>query len=328
MGKLKSLDLKLVFHNSYNTHPITIKYKGKVVNHIDLSITKTDQKEEIHFEGFTHSDSKQKIACKLLYNGKEVDLHGITSFMMANNQYVENTSIACYTDIYFNGMLTIQFDKKWFEYNILQGANLDRGYASWDPIVLTNDEVFCVGDSYTLGFGASRSYPSMLNAFNFGVGGMSHDGCFMNIKYILENSSSVRKIICLLPGETRKLYNFEFLDSKGCIPVAFEDKRQLPKEYHKDVVDIKEFILDGRIEQDWIQNVSHIIDMCNKHGVECWLSTYDPDMWPHIPSKYRLPFFPNMNTFPERATDNLHPHEKHYELFVKNIKPYIDKKQI
>ena len=68
--------------------------------------------------------------------------------------------------------------------------------------------------------------------------------------------------------------------------------------------------------------------MCNKHGVECWLSTYDYDMWPHIPTKYRLPLFPNMNTFPERATDNLHPHGKHYELFVKNIKPYIDKKQI
>ncbi len=327
MAKLKSLNLKLVFEHSYNTHPITVKYKGKLVEGVDLNIIKTDQKEEIHFEGFTHRDAKQKVKCRLLYDGKEVDLHGITSFMMANNQYVENTRIESYTDVYFNGALTIQFDKAWFEYNILLGANLDRGYSSWDPILLTDAEVFCVGDSNTVGFGASRSYPSMLNAFNFGVEGMSHDGCYMNIKYILENSSSVKKIICLLPGETRKLYNFEFLDSKGCIPITFEDKRQLPKEYHKDVADIKEFILDGRIEKDWIQNVGQIIDVCNKHGVECWLSTWDHDMYKHIPSKNRLPVFPDYDTFPERATDNLHPHRKHYELFVKSIKPYIDKTQ-
>ena len=327
MAKLKSINLKLKLDHSYNTHPVIIKYKGKVVEQIDLSITKTDQKEEISFEGFSHLDPKQKISCKIFYDGREIELHGITSFIMANNKYVENKLIESYTDIYFNGVLIIQFDKHWFEYNILRGANLDRGYASWNPIVLTNDEVFCVGDSNTVGVGANRSYPSMLNAYNFGVEGMSHDGCLMNIKYILENSSSVKKIICLLPGETRKLYNFEFLDSKGSIPVTFEDKRQLPKEYHKDVADIKEFILDGRIKQDWIQNVSHIIDLCNNHGVECWLSTYDPDMWPHIPNKYRLPLFPDMDTFQERATDNLHPHEKHYELFVKNIKPYIDKTQ-
>jgi hypothetical protein len=328
MAKLKSLNLKLVFEHSYNTHPITVKYKNEPAENLDLSITHTDQKEEIHFQGFTHRDAKQKIKCKLLYEGKEVDLHGITSFMMANNQYVENTRIENYTNVYFNGILTIQFNKPWFEYNILLGANLDRGYASWDPISLTNAEVFCVGDSYTVGFGADRSYPSILNAFNFGVNGMSHDGCYMNIKYILENSSSVKKIICLLPSETRKLYNFEFLNSKGCIPVSLQDKRQLPNNYHKDIAGIKKSILDGRIEQDWIQNVAHIIDVCDKYGVESWITTYDHDLWLHIPHKYRLPLFPYLDTFSERATDNLHPHEKHYQLFVEKIKPYIDKNQI
>jgi lysophospholipase L1-like esterase len=49
-------------------------------------------------------------------------------------------------------------------------------------------------------------------------------------------------------------------------------------------------------------------------------------MYNHIPEKNRLPVFPNLDTFKERASDNLHPHKKHYELFVNNIKPYIDKK--
>ena len=51
-------------------------------------------------------------------------------------------------------------------------------------------------------------------------------------------------------------------------------------------------------------------------------------MYIHIPEKNRLPIFPDMDTFKERATDELHPHKKHYDLFVELIKPYIDKTTI
>jgi hypothetical protein len=74
MARLKSLDLKLVFDTSYKTHPVTIKYKGKSVNDIDLSITRTDQKEEIQFEGFTPHDTTQKVTCTLTYNNSQVDI--------------------------------------------------------------------------------------------------------------------------------------------------------------------------------------------------------------------------------------------------------------
>ena len=50
-------------------------------------------------------------------------------------------------------------------------------------------------------------------------------------------------------------------------------------------------------------------------------------MYMHIPTEYRLPIFPHLTSFTERASDTAHPHKKHYELFVKNIKPYIDKRQ-
>ena len=62
-------------------------------------------------------------------------------------------------------------------------------------------------------------------------------------------------------------------------------------------------------------------------NLECWLSTWDHDMYMHIPKEYRLPIFPHLTTFTERASDKAHPHKKHYELFVKNIKPYVDKRQ-
>ena len=70
-----------------------------------------------------------------------------------------------------------------------------------------------------------------------------------------------------------------------------------------------------------------IIELCNDNNVECWISTWSEDLYGHIPNKNKLPVFPNLTTFMERASDGLHPHKKHYELFVKNIKPYIDKRQ-
>jgi hypothetical protein len=331
MARLKSLDLKLVFDTSYKTHPVTIKYKGKSVNDIDLSITRTDQKEEIQFEGFTPHDTTQKVTCTLTYNNSQVDIYGVTSFQMANNPYVKNTVIDSYTEVGFNGTLNLEFYKQWFSYNILLGANLDEDYVHWDQMSFTNQEVFCVGDSLTFGHGVAmnETWPSLLNrnAFNFGSKGLSHDGCLKNVKHILENSSSVKQIICLMPTETRKLLNFEFLEVNGNIPINFQEKRHLPKEYHQDVADLKEFIVNGPIEKDWIKSCIDIIDLCGSKNVECWLSTYDPDMYPHIPNKYRLPIFPKLDTFRERASDNQHPHRKHYELFVKSIKPYVDKKQ-
>ena len=47
MARLKSLNLQLKFHTSYNTHPIVIKYKDSAVDGIDLNIDQTEQKEEM-----------------------------------------------------------------------------------------------------------------------------------------------------------------------------------------------------------------------------------------------------------------------------------------
>ena len=331
MARLKSLDLKLVFDTSYKTHPVTIKYKGKSVNDIDLSITRTDQKEEIQFEGFTPHDTTQKVTCTLTYNNSQVDIYGVTSFQMANNPYVKNTVIDSYTEVGFNGTLNLEFYKQWFSYNILLGANLDEDYVHWDQMSFANQEVFCVGDSFTFGHGVARNetWPSLLNrnAFNFGSEGLSHDGCVKNVKHILQNSKHVKQIICLLPGATRKLFNFEFLGSYGSIPISYTGEYTLPEEFTDEINDIKELIFKGSIDDEWIKACTDMIDLCNKHKVECWLSTWDHDMYMHIPTEYRLPIFPDMDTFKERASDDSHPHRKHYELFVKNIKPFVDKRQ-
>lgn len=194
-----------------------------------------------------------------------------------------------------------------------------------------DETIFCVGDSRTYGQGVAdnETWPSMLDGkvFNFGSKGLSHDGCLVNTKYILQNSSSVRQIICLLPSPTRKLFQFEFLGCHGAIPMSYIDDKKLPSEFSKAIQDTKDFIFSDNINEHWIKNCFDIIDLCNKNNVDCWLTTWDHDMHQHIPLKHRLPVFPKYETFKERASDGVHPHRKHYELFVKNIKPYIDKKQ-
>jgi len=188
-----------------------------------------------------------------------------------------------------------------------------------------------VGDSFTYGHGvaSNETWPSMLgqNAFNFGSKGLSHDGCVKNVKHILKNSKHVKQIICLLPGPTRKLFNFEFLGSHGSISISYTSEYTLPKQFANEISNIKESILKETINDDWIKACKDIIDLCNEHKVKCWLSTWDDDMYKHIPAEHRLPIFPAIESFNERANDNAHPHKKHYELFVKNINPYIDKRQ-
>jgi hypothetical protein len=308
-----------------------IKYKNALVDGIDLRIEHTEQKEEIMFEGFSPDDDRQKVSCTLEYNDREVDIKSVASLQMQDNQYVANTVIENCNHVHFNGRLDLNFSKYWFKHNILSGANIDEHYVHWDEMSFTDEEVFCVGDSNTLGYGVARqeTWPSMLdrNAFNFGSKGLSHDGCVKNVKYILQNSKHVKQIICLLPGPTRKLFEFEFLGSHGSIPIGYDSHHTLPEEFANEISDIKDLILEEEtINDDWIKACRDIIYLCNEHKVECWLSTFDHNMYEHIPKKHRLPAFPDLKIFKERASDNSHPHRKHYELFVKNIKPYIDKR--
>lgn len=335
MARLKSLDFKLTFDISYNTHPITIKYKGKKVKEINLIVNHTDQKEEITFDGFDHRDSKQKVSCTMTYNNNKLNLDTIASLVMTNNKLVKNENIVNVKDVYFNGVLNLRFFKDWFKHHILLGANMDDDYVSWQPITFTDEDIFCVGDSFTLGNGVAinETWPSMLNGnvCNFGSNGLSHDGCLKNVKYILERSDKVKQIICLLPSPTRKLFNFEFLNHRCTIPITINSpslsgkKTSLPQEYTEGITKLKNYIVNGDINKDWIKTCDSIIDLCDKHNVNCWLSTWDHTMYRNIPRKNRLPVFPKIDTFEERAIDGHHPHKKHYELYVKNITPYVDK---
>ena len=333
MARLKSVKFKLKFNISYSTHPITITHNGLTVDQVDLQVSSLYQKETFEFRGYSPKDPKQKVTYTLEYNQKELDIQNLTSFEMQNNKFVENQTIENCYEILFNGNLNTQFNKAWFQRYLLNGANIDDGYVNEKRPVFNDETIFCVGDSRTYGEGVQEdeTWPSMLDGevFNFGTRGLSHDGCLTNVKYILEHSQSVKQIICLLPAPTRKLLEFEFLGCHGAISISYLDdkKEHLPSEFADAIQDTRNFIFSDDIKEHWIRNCLDIIDVCNKKKVDCWVSTWDHDMHEHIPEENRLPVFPKYETFKERASDGLHPHRKHYELFVKNIKPYIDKTQ-
>ena len=333
-ARLKSLNFKLKLSYTHDSQPVVVKHKNRIVrDEIEFTVKDTDHKEEIEFDGFTSKDPRQKISCNLEYDKEKVHMESISSFLMENNKYVKNIKIENCKDIFFNGRMFLHFNKAWLKNNILAGANLDENYCKWENVNLTNETFFCVGDSLTFGEGVATSdtWPSLLNrgAYNFGSRGLSHDGCLKNVKYILNNSDYVKQIVCLLPEASRKLLEFEFLGHTGCIPVSLNTSWKLPKEYQKAVKETVSFIMDEKaIINDWIRCCSEIIALCKERNVECWLSTWAERLHKHIPKQNRLPIFPEKQTFTERATDEMHPHRKHYELFVKKIKPYIDKKQI
>lgn len=334
MARLRSVNLKLTFDICYNSKPVVVKYNEKKVDVVNLQIKSINQKEQIKFEGFVPDDPSQKISCILWHEDNKVDMASISSLQMQNNQYVTNKKILNCDEVHFNGVLDLNFCKQWFKHNILSGANLDDGFTNWDQINFTDEEIFCIGDSFTYGDGVTRNetWPSMLNGkvCNFGSNGLSHDGCLQNIQHILHKSSSVKQIICLLPSPTRKLFEFDFLGCVCTIPisiVAHSFDKKLPKVYSQDIKTIRDFIINGNINEDWINTCNAIIDVCNEFNIDCWLSTWDREMYSHIPKGNRLPMFPVLETFDERGDDGVHPHKKHYELFVKNIKPHIDRKK-
>ncbi len=337
MAKLKCLNLDLHFKTFYKTNPVQIKYKNKFIqDSCQLKIETVKQLEQISFSGFVPQDKDQKVVCQISYNNIVLEDPTPFVFEMHNNLYVENKTINNYKEIHFNGKLNLNFDEKYFKHNLLNGANLwkHKGYINWED-KFNDSQIFCVGDSFTFGHGVApeHSWPGLLETYtkqqncNFGSKGLSHDGCLMNTNYILDTSKKVQDVICLMPPPTRKLFLFDFLDMHGGITLSHSFDYKFPIEYTNAKKQCLEKILNkDYISEDWLDACIAIVKACDAKNVRCLISTWDKEMYTQIPAKNRLPIFPDLDIFPERASDNNHPHRKHYELFVQKILPYIDKK--
>jgi lysophospholipase L1-like esterase len=344
MARLRSLNLKIRFDTSFSFAPLKIKFNSEIINlqkgktFSPLIVSSIDQKIDIEFTGYVPEDKHQKIIVDIYDNNTKLDIVALSIFKMEENRYVDNILLKDYNEICFNGKLTLQFFKNWFECNILNGANLckDATLIQWrtsyaDDIKIKNLNIFCIGDSFTVGEFVDKqdNWPAILSLktdadnVNIGSVGLSADGCFLNTKYVLDTFKP-KIIICLLPTRLRKIFKFKFLDFYGFISIGIHTNLKMPTIFKDYIEKIKKELLDDQYtKNNWIDSCKNIIEYCHYKNVKCFISTWDESMYEYIPEDVRLPRFPDLKMFKERATDGSHPHKKHYELFVESILLYI-----
>jgi len=355
MARLKSLDIKIcltversltalkVIHQSKES----LLKKGK--NLFNVSITDINQKIKFEFKGFDPLIKEQSVRCDVLYNDENLDVHSLSSFQMTDNKYVDNKKIDSYTDIHFNGTLELNFFKRWFESNILNGIAISTEKYPFVHLVYDykamedNPEtaaVFCVGCSWTTKSWCASGYdwPSLLSLAvgekvnNLGVNGLGADGCFKNVQYILKNFKDVKKIVCLLPSKYRRLFQFEFLGNTGHIGIiangGTDFLSKLPAQFREEAEQVfRESMDEEKSTELWISSCNQIIESCKENNIECWISTWDnsDNLYEAIPQDVRLPRFPRLDMFDQRGSDGVHPHGLHNQYFVKQIQPYFSR---
>lgn len=348
MERLKSVDLKICFDTTYSHTPIGIKYnhqqieldKGKTF--VNLSVESIDQIVDIEFFGFKANDNTQEVKVDVYYKDKKIDTVSLCRFYMKNNEFVVNTVLESYNNIFFNGDLKIQFFKQWFECNLLSGVyitNQKRFLHRWvfdyknqnDLRSVEGQEydVYCIGCSYTFGIGLEKqhTWPELLSkqlncsVANFAVPGMSIHGCLRQVSYCLENFNA-KKIIVLLPTFGRMFHKFQFLGNNAYYnysPLTVESDLKFFDRKTNNHKIIKQSESVGR------HSIKRLVKMSQENR-QIYITSYMEDVYNSIPSgDHKLPKYPDLEIYKDRASDGRHPHYKHNKLFVDSISDRIDK---
>jgi hypothetical protein len=344
---LVDLDFKICFDTDFSFAPLSIKFNSEIINLekgktcLPLTVSSIDQRLNIEFNGYVPDDKNQKIIVSIYYKNTKLDTVSLSTFEMKDNQYVNNVVLKDYDEICFNGSLTLQFFKSWFECNILKGSYINnnrRFLHQWVTDYTDNNlnlrieknkknyDIMCFGCSFTYGIGVEKqsTWPYLLgkkldlSVGNFGTVGMSIHGCFRQLSYCLKNYNT-DKIIILLPNFERALYKFNFLNNSAFynFTCGSVDKNLLYEFY-----DYKKLMMQTL--KNSIRNGKKFINYFNKLNKKIYVTSWSSEVYASIPDgKNKLPQFPPLETFSERATDGSHPHKKHYELFVDSIIPHI-----
>jgi hypothetical protein len=348
MEKLKSVDLKICFDTEYSHSPLSIEYNRKLIKldkgktFMDLPVKSIDQVVDIKFFGFQHYDKSQEIKVDIYYEDKKIDTTSLCTFHMENNKFVINTVLENYNNIFFNGNLKIKFFQAWFECNLLAGAYINNqkrflhrwviDYENQNALRSVEGEeydVYCIGCSFTFGYGLEKqhTWPELLSkklncsVGNFGTPGMSIHGCFRQILYCLENFSA-KKIIVLLPAFHRMFYKFKFLGNNAyynLVPTVVQNN--FP--FFDAKTNIENILKNG--ERFGRRLIKRLINI-NHNNCKIYVTAYPDDVYDAIPDgDHKLPKYPNLKIYKERASDGSHPHYKHNKLFVDSISDRIDK---
>jgi hypothetical protein len=345
MARPRFLDLQICFDTDYSFSPLKIKINSEILilqkgkTFLPIIVSSIDQKIDVEFIGYVPEDKAQKIIVDVYFKKSKLDTTSLSTFQTKDNRYAENVVLKKYNTIDFNGILTLQFFKSWFECNILNGSQICNKKRFLHEAILNYSDnnlrcekekkdydIICFGCSVTYGSGVKEedTWPYLLgkklnvSVGNFGTAGMSIHGCLRQLLFCLENYTA-KKFIILLPNFERVLHKFKFLNNSAYYNFTCnsDEKNMMYKFF--DYVKLIKYTFENSHKDG-----KRIINYFNKLNANMYLTSWSSEVYAAIPDGgKKLPPFPSFDTFTERAMDGQHPHKKHYELFVESILPYI-----
>jgi len=300
-ARLKLVNFEICLNTDFLSAPLSIKFDSQIINlkkgktFLSLTVSSIDQRIDIEFSGYVPDDKKQKITVAIYYENTKIDTVSLARFQMRDNLYVDNQLLKDYNEICFNGTLTLQFFRSWFECNLLAGCYLNDkrlDYLNWRTSyqdnsidrnrvnVLKKYNTICIGASLTHGtsqLSPINTWPGQLQKMlnidvgNFGVPGADHFTVMHNTEYTI-NNFNVERIIVLLPISFILPKRVSFLGSY----VSFFWSLDTEKLYSPFKLLVKMWIKKNILKENYIKKflsnkLKKIEDMCADRNIELCL---------------------------------------------------------
>lgn len=295
---------------------------------------------------------------KIELNGIETNQYHNTSFEMQGNRWVEEKKLTSIDNISFNGCFKLYIDdlyvrsvqsNQWhcsnskedfiFQYEFTRDSFVDT-YRDRNHIGFNKEFIPCFGCSFTYGAGQpdTDTWPYLLsqetnkNFLNLGIGGSGIDGVYNNLK-LLYQKHKFDQCVILFPNFERRIVRSQIQDlwirMHSTVDIFETDnvyQFYTDKNLRKKMKTIKEKIIKDVTNRYSKKILIKILNFCKNNDIELYSSSWDDDVYNYLKTHNNLkllPKFPKLSIFEERADDGAHPHKKHYDFFVDQIKNYF-----
>ena len=343
MARQKFLNLDFRFKKKNTNKKITVDNQE-----IDENFSKTvalssvNEKIEFEIDGFTHQEPDSYISISVMFNGKELNMHGLGNMFVRNNKFVNDHCLSFNGNAYLNGTLQFKFCQDWFKHIVFNGmCGIDihtkaftgttkkdnDQYDSLRQHDLDSYDIGCFGASYTHGtdlLKRSDTWPGVLarltnkKVANFGVEGIDHYSNWCNIDYLLDKIK-LEHVINLVPVNKFLPYRVNFLDAKVNLMVSTQVKAH---EMYKQGIEkwMRQCIVYENKVNTLLQNkMKKVREKCKNLGTKLTLIYQRSDEKNNIyGSESTMDFY--FPTFNENDTvDGYHPVAGVHESFARNI---------
>ena len=328
------MDIEVKIHLSTEIIERNIEYPTQ--NKISFTINPGDQKVKVN---------------KITLNGIETNIFYNTSFLIDGS----DTVLTSVHEITKKGLYTLHIDdlyvlshrsENWhcselkedfiFQYEFTRDS-FTNIYRDRDHKGFNDYFIPCFGCSFTLGayLPDTDAWPNLLSKktgqryLNMGVGGSGFDGIYNNLK-LLHKKHQFDQCVILFPPFARRIVRCKIdnlyyrISSTLDLAVATSDFHLFRNDQVLDKMKkVKESIIKDTNNKYSKTFLTKIINYCKTNNIKLSVSSWDEEVYHYLQSQDHVNMlcqFPKLSLFKERADDEQHPHRKHYEHFVKNLK--------